>query len=70
MSFLKDKEIANDLGMSVSWVRVQRHLRVKGLAHVFEVEPVYIGRSPRYPREAYEAWKTGMKGGEQPTRHP
>jgi hypothetical protein len=57
MSFLRDKEIAIDLGMSVSWVRVQRHRRRTGKEHALSIDPVFIGSSPRYRREDYEAWK-------------
>lgn len=65
MSFLRDKEIAIDLGMSVSWVRVQRHRRRTGKEHVLSIDPIFIGSSPRYRLEDYEAWKLtlGSKNG-------
>ena len=51
-----DGEVAELLSMSRSWVRKQRFLRRRGLPHVFDIDPVMIGSSPRYPLEDVEAW--------------
>jgi len=54
--FYNDRDIARRLKLSVSWVRVQRHRKAHGLPHVFDVEPRYIGASPRYVAEEVEAF--------------
>lgn len=51
-----DKEVARMIGMSPSWVRVQRWKKRTGQEHVFTVAPVTIGTSPRYRREDVELW--------------
>lgn len=52
--FYNDKEVARLLGMSVSWVRVQRFNRRHGKPHVLDLDPVQLGSSPRYERTAIE----------------
>jgi hypothetical protein len=54
--FYNDRDIAQRLKFSTSWVRVQRHRRARGLPHIFNVEPRYIGASPRYVAEEVEAF--------------
>lgn len=51
-----DRQVADILGMSQPWVRQQRFLRRHGKPHVFDVDPVLIGRSPRYCLDDVEAW--------------
>ena len=58
--FLSDKEIAFELRMSRSWVRKQRWLRRCGEDHVFTVDPILIGNTPRYRRDEVEAWINGL----------
>jgi len=51
-----DKEVARLIGMSPSWIRVQRWKRRKGEEHTFIVDPVLIGTSPRYRVDDINAW--------------
>ena len=51
-----DAYIAKLLSMSRSFIRKQRFLRRRGLPHVFDIDPVMIGSSPRYPLEDVDAW--------------
>ena len=51
-----DAYIAKRLSMSISFIRKQRFLRRRGLPHVFDIDPVMIGSSPRYPLEDVDAW--------------
>lgn len=53
---IRDKEVANLLGMSPSWVRVQRHKRKRNEEHVFTVDAVFIGRAARYRAAEVQAW--------------
>lgn len=53
---IRDKEVANLLGMSPSWVRVQRHKRKRNEGHVFTVDAVFIGRAARYREAEVQAW--------------
>jgi hypothetical protein len=46
--FYSDKEIASMLCKSRSWVRTQRLLRRQGKEHLLDLDPVMIGKSPRY----------------------
>ena len=54
--FLSDKDIEIMLSISPSWVRKQRHLRKNQEDHLFEIDPIYFGRSPRYRAEDVGAW--------------
>lgn len=54
--FLNDKQVARKLSLSDSWVRVQRHYRMKGKPHVLTVDPKYIGKCPRYLRTEIDAF--------------
>jgi hypothetical protein len=49
-AFYNDNEIAALLGMSSSWVRGQRFKRKHGEEHVLTIDPVYIGKMPKYDR--------------------
>jgi hypothetical protein len=60
---LTDGDIAHQLGLSRSWVRVQRHRRKHGLDHAFEIDPVLIGSTPRYRVEDVEAWIDALPKG-------
>jgi hypothetical protein len=51
-----DKEVADRLSLSKSWVRGQRHKRRNGEPHAFDIDPVMIGTSPRYRVEDVEAF--------------
>ena len=51
-----DAQIAERLSMSRSFIRKQRFLRRRGLPHVFDIDPVMIGSSPRYRLEDVMAW--------------
>lgn len=64
-----DKEVARLIGMSPSWVRVQRWKRRSEQEHVFNIDPVMIGTSPRYRIEQIEAWIISLEagGGNDPT---
>lgn len=42
--------------MSQSWVRGQRHLRRKGEDHVFDLDPICVGKTPVYQRDAVLEW--------------
>lgn len=53
-AFYNDKDIARRLNLSPSWVRGQRHKRRKGQPHVFNIDPRYIGSSPRYVADEVE----------------
>lgn len=61
---LNDKEVAKALALSPSWVRKQRYLRQRGLPHQLTVDPIRVGRSPRYRREDMEKWMEGLDTGE------
>ncbi len=59
--FWSDKEIASELRMSVSWVRKQRWLRRREEEHVFTVDPVMIGKTPRYRHGDVQTWIEGLE---------
>lgn len=60
--FYDDSAIANLLSMSSSWVRVQRHKRRHGKPHQLDIDPVMIGRCPRYRADDVEAWIARLSG--------
>lgn len=62
--FYSDNEIAHILNMSPAWVRGQRHKRRHGQPCLFDLEPRYIGKCARYPREEVEAFIERIKRGE------
>ena len=55
-AFYNDKDIATRLNISPSWVRGQRHKRRNGQPHVLNIDPCYIGASPRYAVADVEAF--------------
>jgi hypothetical protein len=55
-NLINDHKVAKMLSISPEWVRNQRWRRRRGLEHVLTVEPVMIGRSPRYRIEDVETW--------------
>ena len=55
-ALLCDREVAEQLSVSRSWVRKQRFDRRHGSPHVFDIDPVMIGGLPRYPREEVLTW--------------
>jgi hypothetical protein len=62
-AFYKDKDVARRLNLSPSWVRGQRHKRAHGLAHIFNLEPRYIGSCPRYVAAEVEAFVASIQLG-------
>jgi len=52
---ISDRDIAEHLSMSRSWVRQQRLLRRRGEPHFLTIDPVMIGTSPRYRVEDLDA---------------
>jgi hypothetical protein len=54
--FLSDKDIAQILSVTPSCIRKQRYLRKIGEDHFLKIEPVYIGRSPRYRSSEMNEW--------------
>ena len=59
--FFDDKQIADILSLSRSWVRKQRWLRRHGHPHVLTLDPVMIGSVPRYCVEDVEAWLLSLR---------
>ena len=59
-TYLSDKDLAELVRMSPSWVRKQRHLRFKGENHSLTIEPIYIGSSPRYLNTTVQEWLKGL----------
>lgn len=60
--FYSDKDIARILNMSPAWVRGQRHKRRNGQPCTFDLQPRYIGSSPRYVREEVQAFIEAVRG--------
>ena len=63
MTLISDSEVATLVTMSRSWVRQQRFRRRHGKDHVFTVDPVQIGSTPRYRREEVESWIEEVSAG-------
>lgn len=59
-SLLTDKDIAHMFGMSASWVRQERFKRRNGQDHTFTVDPVMIGRCPRYKAKEVHQWMDSL----------
>ncbi len=60
---LRDKDVASMIGMSASWVRVQRLKRRRGEGHSFQIDPVLIGSTPRYRKEEVLCWLRSLTDG-------
>jgi hypothetical protein len=61
---LTDNDIGYRLSLSSSWVRKQRHLRKYDHEHVLTIDPVMIGKNPRYLPDDFESWiNTKLEGG-------
>lgn len=60
---LCDKEVARIVGMSYQWVRAQRLKRRRGLAHTFTLDPVMLGKNPRYRLGDVYSWLADLPQG-------
>lgn len=58
--YLPDKDVASILGVSSAWLRKQRWLRKNGMEHVLSIDPVYLGRSPRYRESELINWSGSL----------
>lgn len=56
MRLLRDADIAELANFTPGWVRKQRMLRRRGQAHCLDIDPVEIGRCPRYRVSDVKAW--------------
>ena len=61
-TYENDKRLAARLDLSTSWVRKQRWLRRHGQDHILTIDPVMIGRSPRYKTADIEIWLDSFGG--------
>lgn len=59
--FYSDQEVANLIGMSASTIRGQRHKRKHSLDHWFQIDPIYIGKMPKYKRSEVEELIEGFE---------
>lgn len=59
-ALLTDKDLAQICGMSPSWVRQQRYRRRHGMDHALTIDPVMIGRCPRYKAQEVEEWISSL----------
>lgn len=66
LGLVNDGAIARLVCMSKSWVRKERFNRRHGLAHTLSLDPVMIGRCPRYRWADVQAWLEcqGVRRGE------
>jgi hypothetical protein len=62
-ALLSDDDIALHLSLSASWVRKQRWLRKRGDEHSLAIDPVHIGKTPRYRTEDFQAWLDDLQIG-------
>lgn len=58
---LNDKALAGRLSMSASYVRGQRHRRKYGKPHSMTIEPVWVGKSPRYRETDVDAFVASLE---------
>lgn len=64
-----DKDVARLIGMSSSWVRVERWKRKNRKDHALTVDAVMIGgSSPRYKLADIEAWINSLDSGDSDAR--
>ena len=56
-----DRMIADLVGMSPSWVRLHRHLRRYGKPHALPLDPIFVGKKPRYLPEQVHDWFDALK---------
>ena len=55
-AFIDDRWLAAQTKLKPSTFRSQRFKRLHGLAHWFDVDPVYLGSKPRYRLSDALAW--------------
>jgi len=51
-----DRDLAERLRISRSWIRKQRMYRKNGLPHCLTIDSVMIGSVPRYRASDFESW--------------
>lgn len=59
---MNDRDVSRITAMSQSWVRRQRMMRRQGLEHVFDIDPVMLGSSPRYRQSDVDSWLSRLGG--------
>ncbi len=58
--YLADKDVAAILSVSPAWLRKQRYLRRNGMEHILGIDPIYLGRSPRYRESEIIKWSESL----------
>ena len=62
-AFLSDRDIAEYLSLTSSWVRKQRWLRRQNESHVLSIDPILIGSTPRYRISDFVEWLGNLENG-------
>ena len=62
-ALLSDRDVARSLSLSLAWVRKQRWLRNRGENHVLTIDPVRVGKAPRYRAADLFAWMEALESG-------
>jgi hypothetical protein len=57
---INDHEVAKLLSMSMGWVRNQRYRRRHSEDHSFTLDPVLIGKAPRYRLTDVNDWVSNL----------
>jgi predicted DNA-binding transcriptional regulator AlpA len=66
-ALLSDAELAALLSISRSWIRKERMRRRSGLPHSLTIDPVMVGRCPRYRASDVRAWLENSQATLSPT---
>ena len=53
---ITDRDLANAISMSASWVRKQRWLRKHRYPHILDIDAITIGSAVRYRTNDVMAW--------------
>lgn len=61
LALMNDGEVATLLKVSKSCIRGQRFKRQHGLPHWLTVDPVYIGKCPRYRHADFQSWMGALR---------
>jgi hypothetical protein len=60
--FLCDAEIAQHLKVSKSCIRGQRYKRRHSHEHWLTIDPVFVGKCPRYVATDFYTWVNALEG--------
>lgn len=62
---IDDRQVSKITSMSISWPRQERFKRRQNHPHVFTIDPIMVGSSPRYRLSDVREWLLSLNSEEK-----